>query len=353
MNLQPKLQKLANKINEIQGLHLQVSNEANNEQKIGFLIIVLSLVGGVVANGFLIMFLGLIGFFSNSITILITSILLIAAGYTFNRLNTAVVLQSILSTLIVSGTALFIYALHEFSIDLKFCTLILCALCVGYYFLMADFIIRFLAVLTFLGSFLYSCVLVFFYEDASDSAIIFSKFYILLVLIGVILFLKNEAAWFANKKCNLLYQPTLSGMQLFLLLTMYIKVEEGTFWTLNIFHHLILSGIFLYVLYDVLQGNLKLRPVVKIGVLLPMLLFVFSSIYQPSMLLSLLLLLIYFKYKEMIFFYVSGISLLLTIGLFYYDLSINLLYKSLLLIAGGLMFFIVYVVVNKSSIDEK
>ena len=353
MNLQPKLQKLANKINGVQDLHLQVSDEANSEENIGFLILLLSLVGGLFANAFFLAFLVLIGFFNNATAVLILSLILLAIGLVFSKLNTSMVLQTILSTLVISGTALFIYALNNFGLDFKFCCLILSGLCIGFYFLFDDFIIRFLSVITFLNSFLYSLVLIIFKENSSEFAIMFGKFYLLIVLFGVFWILKNEEKWFANKTLNKLFQPTLSGMQLFVMLFMYVKMDNNTFGISNMIHHLILSGLFLYVLYDVLNTILNAPTKIKLGILIPFTIFIFTSIYQPSMLISMLLILLYFKHKEMIFLYFSILSLLVSIGLFYYDLSINLFNKSLLLMGGGLLFFIIYLVSKKLNVYEK
>lgn len=344
MSQQYNLQKIANQINQEQKLDLQVSEMANQNKSTSFVIRILSLLGGIIANVTFIVFLFAVDAFKNGwVTFFIASILIVASLF-FNKIKDIPFLETLMTSTYLAGICCLLASLYIWGIDETIISVTLAIIALLSFYFINDFIIRLLGVITFFLALLYAL--------APLNSLIPAHLLLIICLVAIVLMLKNEANWFANKKINTYYQPLLTGIQATAIYLSLFKYNITPSYY-NISLHIIICSILFWVVYGIIKSKFDNYNRKFLLLIFPLALIAICSFYEVKMLLSLIFLLIAFNYKELLFLSFSVLYFITSIGLFYYDLSITLLYKSLILMASGGLFLCLYFIIKSIPKNEK
>lgn len=345
MSNQVHLQKIANHINQEQKIDLQVPVAANHNPSVSFMVKLLSLFGGVVANVAFVGFLLLFGAFNTPWTTLFIAMVLLGGSYALSRIKDIPFLETLLTSTYLSGTCCFIAALVQWEIDTTVICAIVAILALLSFYFVSDFIIQLLSVVTFFQAILYMVL---------DIDYTFIPLLILIVCItGTVYLLQEEASWYANPKLNQYYQPLLAGLQITAIYFSFYNTYFTNIIPLALAVYVVISILLFWILQDILKTffNTSLVKAWYISVLLLALAaFVF---YDIKIIISLIFILLAFRYKEILFFIFSILYFIVVLGLFYYDLTTTLLYKSLLLMGSGFLFICFYILLKFNSKNEK
>ena len=183
-------------------------------------------------------------------------------------------------------------------------------------------------------------------------------FHVLVAFIGVLLVYINlkEAHFISTGKWALqTFDAIRLGLMIsFIQLSLFIgkkgliPLEENQVWLSS----LLLLPLLGFVLYSLLN-RYQLAPNLKIIAILLSRIIMCLCLFAPAILASLLLVFIMFRVNYKIGFGIALIALVYSIAQYYYDLNLLLLHKSLVLMASGIFFMILFYIVHKKYTEHE
>lgn len=184
-----------------------------------------------------------------------------------------------------------------------------------------------------------------------------------ILIIALIYFLSHEAAVLSKRNLiSTIYNPLRLGLILatvattaFIILSHYETYNEQV--NNNSFALYILSVLYAFAILWVVYKITSKFEITTSKVLFPtyalLILMLGSTVINPGIACSILLILTCFNYQYRMGLSIGLISLLLSLWHFYYNLTFSLLVKSLILVISGLLFLAIYFVINSNKINNE
>ncbi len=333
--------------------------ELQNAQSIKTIFIkVISVLGGLLGMSMFLGFLFLLlsPSHSENIPLFVISILLLGVTYVINKSSTVAIKDGLAVSTFISGFVLFEFAigLGEYeSVDsvLALVGLLLSIISLVVY---RNQIITFLAMAGVLISI--NCLIVF-----KEAYLMLPYFMCLLILLSVYLFYREEIIRGRSALLNQLYTPIFTATFCY---TLFMSIMGSTMryyqyfnaysvvskWALIVV--LIATTIFtLHLVLNKLQITSLVTRVIAYA-LVSVFLYLIGFGY-PAFAVSVLFLLWSFKTQYKVGFVVSISALIWSMGMFYYDLSITLLSKSISLMLSGVFFLAIYWLIHKKWNEDE
>lgn len=319
---------------------------------------VISVFGGLLGMS---MFLGFLFMLfeqslSEQVPLFIISILLLAATYVINKSNVSAIKDGLAISTFISGFALFEtaigvgdYGRSDFNLAIVGLVLSVTSLVVY-----RNQIITFLATAGVFISVNFLIVI--------NSVYVLLPFYMsLLILFSVCLFYKEEVIRGKNSLLNQLYSPVFTATFCF---TLFMSIMGST---MRFFHYfnstslvsrwilsvvLIATTIFtLHLVLNKLQISSLVTRIIAY-VLVSVFLYLVGFNY-PAFAVSVLFVLWSFKTQYKVGFVLSISALIWSMGMYYYDLTITLLSKSISLMLSGVFFLAIYWLIHKKWNEDE
>lgn len=326
------------------------NNTIKEELQPSLPIKILSIAGGILSSLAFIGFLFIAGLYNSDIGLFIFGIVLIIAGIWIDNQFNKIFLDTISVSLYLIGYFLIGLGLvqleqNESAISLIF--IVLASVCL---FINKNVLISLLSVLIIHGSIL---VLIL----SNDIYELLQLYIPALSITTLYLFLKEASFKTIRLKFSSLYAPVRSGFMLSFLSALFILGKKGIFPIpahLNWVSSLVIIGCILYLLSRISKQINKQGTQFHYGYFILVFLLLLPTIYSPAISGCLLILLLGFMVNYKTGFVLGIIGLLYYISQYYYDLNFNLLTKSILMMASGIMFLLAYFFINKQVLsDEK
>lgn len=323
--------------------------QKRDSNKTNLTIKILSIFGGFFATQSFLGFLSLMGLFNSNVALLLVGFAFIIAALLINRTFDKVIYDTLSISAYVTGLVLIGIGLNGLNVNNNLIALII--LVIGFISLFVNhtYILSFIAVLTVCGSLL--------------SLIIINKFYGFIhgynmLMAGMLMYLiLNEGKIITtNKTLSKLYDPIRIGFIFSFLFGLIISANRETF-DMNIGFIWISSVILLLlVIYlvseivEIISVNDKKNQII---IYILTILVLSSTIFAPSILGAILIILLCFLVNYKTGFVIGIIALIYFVSQYYYDLNFSLLTKSIILFASGILFLGFYVFVNKKSMHNE
>lgn len=356
MNKDEHIQEVLKAIEVFNGEQVQYNEPAiiaeyhkRDANKTNLSIKILSIFGGFFATQSFLGFLSLMGLFDSNVALLAVGSAFIIAALLINRTFDKVIYDTLSISAYVTGLVLIGIGLNGLNVNNSLIALII--LVVGFIslFINQTYILSFIAVLTVCGSLL--------------SLIIINKFYGFvhgynIFIAGILTYhILNEGKIIAtNKTLSKLYNPMRIGFIFSLLFGLIISANRETF-DMNIgfiwLSSLILLLLVIYLVSEIVEIISVKDKKSQIIIYILTILVLSSTIFAPSILGAILIILLCFLVNYKTGYIVGITALIYFVSQYYYDLNFSLLTKSIILFASGILFLGFYVFVNKKSLQNE
>lgn len=323
------------------------------ENRSNLTIKILSILGVILS---VLSFLGalfLLNILNDKLNLIICgSIFLVLSLYCIKKYNAIIIDTASIAFYIVGGWML-IYGLdiHDLNYIFILCFIIsLCTLLI---------VQRYLLSLLNILCIIYSIIALI---NHNNQDVLFITFINAILMIALIYFLSHEAAVLSKRNLiSTIYNPLRLGLILatvvttaFIILSHYETNEQINNTSFALYILSVLYGFAtLWVVYKITSKF----EITKSKVLFPtyglLILLLGSTVINPGIACSILLIFICFNYQYRIGLSIGLISLILSLWHFYYNLNFSLLVKSLILIISGLLFLAIYFVINSNKINNE
>ncbi|RYY12862.1 MAG: DUF4401 domain-containing protein [Chitinophagaceae bacterium] len=317
--------------------------EEGSMAKTGIAIKILSVFGGVAASLTFLGFLLLAGLYESQTGMTILGILFIGASVILNKIVKSVVLESVTVSFYIVGFCLLGFGLGSNNIRIEIVCIVLIIASAVSMAINQSYLLSFLSVLIINGSVLSIMIL-------NDAMNLFHLFGAVQVIIVVWIFLNEAAVLKVGSTVSKLYNPVRTGMMVSLLTTLAVP------WFASLFSFPLYSPWWLsaVIIVAVLYLSYKLSIVFSLTDFNDkMLLYTIAAIMflphimSPAIPGSLLVVLLGFYVRHRGAVILGLIYFLYVLSRYYYELSFTLLTKSVYLFGAGLLFIMVFVVINK------
>lgn len=323
------------------------------ENRSNLTIKILSILGVILS---VLSFLGalfLLNILNDKLNLIICgSIFLILSLYCIKKYNAIIIDTASIAFYIVGGWMLIYgFDIHDLNYIFILCFIIsLCTLLI---------VQRYLLSLLNILCIIYSIIALI---NHNDQNLLFITLINAILIIALIYFLSHEAAVLSKRNLiSTIYNPLRLGLILatvvttaFIILSHYETNEQVNNTSFALY---ILSVLYALATLWVVYKITSKFEITKSKVLFPtyalLILMLGSTVINPGIACSILLILICFNYQYRIGLSIGLISLLLSLWHFYYNLNFSLLVKSLILIISGLLFLAIYFVINSNKINNE
>lgn len=323
------------------------------ENRSNLTIKILSILGVILS---VLSFLGalfLLNILNDKLNLIICgSIFLILSLYCIKKYNAIIIDTASIAFYIVGGWMLIYgFDIHDLNYIFILCFIIsLCTLLI---------VQRYLLSLLNILCIIYSIIALI---NHNDQNLLFITLINAILIIALIYFLSHEAAVLSKRNLiSTIYNPLRLGLILatvvttaFIILSHYETNEQVNNTSFALY---ILSVLYALATLWVVYKITSKFEITKSKVLFPtyalLILMLGSTVINPGIACSILLILICFNYQYRIGLSIGLISLLLSLWHFYYNLTFSLLIKSLILVISGLLFLAIYFVINSNKINNE
>ncbi len=310
---------------------------------------ILSVIGGLMATLAFLGFLLLSRLHNSEIGLLILGIIFITISILLNRKSDKLITDTFSISTYVVGIFLIVFGFNEMNFDENFVAVIIMIIALVSIYLTQNYILSFISVLVISSSLL---LLLVFLNDTYNLIHLYNT---IIVLILTYVFLFEAKIIKMSKRLSKLYNPLRIGLIISFLFGLGIlrtrkllDLEINYVW----FYSVVLFGILIYVISKILKlMNVDDKSSVFIYILSVLILGV--TVFSPSILGAILLILLGFYVNHKFSFIVGIIALIYFVSQYYYDLNYTLLTKSIMLFTSGILFIILYLFTTKSIKNEK
>ena len=310
-------------------LHRYGQNTGEN----GLAIKILSIFGGVLATLAFAAFLGYLDIFDSKAAILGLGIILLLLSLGIQRMFNALVLDSLGISLYILGMAMLIFGMGQFDIHGNSIVLLVSLLALGSLPLSKNYVLNFISMLILAGALLYLIL----ENELPDLIHVYVIFYTLALAFCML----QEAKFLAARPLlSRLHGPLRIGLVFSLLIglgtigaTGLAPKGTGHLWISALAPVAIILGL-IPSITKTLGTPPRNRNLIYILAALTLL----PTLFAPAIAGSLLLVLLSFMVNYRTGSALGAIALACFTIQFYYDLNLDLLTKSILLLASGLLF---------------
>ena len=308
--------------------------EKKHTQATPLAIQVLSMLGGILGTLFFLGFLGVTGFYSSESAMMILGIGLIGASIGVNRFLDKPLLDTITVSFYVAGFCLLGFGIGGSSTTI---CLVFIAIALVTLFIVQNFMLSFLSILIINGSIMLIMERNHFFDEL---------YVYIAVLIAALnyLFFKEAKIITTNPNICRLYRPvriallfSLAGV---LILTVIPHWIGQSYWVLLPSAASVAAILYLvsHIISLLNVENTTYKQIIYVFVLLLLL----PTALFPPLSVSLMIILLCFRFNYKTGFVIGIISFIYFIGQYYYDLDLTLLVKSILMIVSGVLFLLFF-----------
>lgn len=323
------------------------------EEKAPLFIKIISLIAGFFVNLCFVGFLFITNLIETPEVILIIGLLLFSITVWLSRKNLSETINVAIISFFATGISLFVYGYMDINpnIYIEFPLILLGVLGV---ILTKNNIIQFLNFILIFGS-----LIVFGYEITS--VLFLSIFLIIITFSCSYLFVYEGTTIIKNTYLKKIYRPLLLSL---FLTTIYlasanapiIYFYQDTFEYHNLLTHIVNVSCAICILFILIKIQYKFQianqpKVFLFYLIVTIILYLISN--STLLLYGILFLLITYYSNNSIPLVISFLLFLYGLFLFYYDMNLSLLYKSLLLISTGILFLILFLFTKKQLSHEE
>ena len=335
---------------------LEFDNEAiakvyqKNDGTHSLAVKILSVFGGIMGSLAFVVFLAITGLYESGVGLSVLGIICIATAIGINKKYDKIIIDTISVSFFIIGFILLGFGLNQLDVDNNTICALFVIIALASIVIIQNYILAFISTLIVSGSIL-TLILSNNHED------LIHIYVSALALILTYWFLKEAKIITTNKTLSKLYNPIRIGLTFsfiagfaFLGMRWLHWFSPNCIWLSSII--IILAIMYLLSgLFDVLNITKKWhKAVIYIFTVLALLPTVFSPAISGAILLLLLSFLINYKTG----FVLGFMAFIYFISQYYYDLNFTLLTKSLLLLASGVLFLVLYLFTHKKlTTNEK
>lgn len=316
----------------------------NNTEEQSLPIKILSVIGGILSSLAFMGFLFLTRLYENEYGLLVMGILCIIGAVLINKLYDKIILDTISVASYLMGFVLLGVAFSQFEMELNAIALLFIIIGFASYFVAQNYILSFISTLIITGSIISLILLNDYYS-------FYYGFIAIQALILLFLF-NNEAIIInAHSGLNKLYYPIRTGIFCTLIACLIgmkyliyfhfsgvLPTSELFIWASIIVFYAAIG----FVVFKLMK-LLKIQKTLQQGLLYFMSLLILIPMgFSLPILGAFFLLLMSFQSNYKLGIVVGIIAFIYFVCQFYYDLNLTLLTKSLLMMANGLLFIILY-----------
>lgn len=332
--------------NEAEILAAYQKKEAN---KSSLAIKILSIFGGFFATQTFLGFLGLMMLFESELSMLFVGIVFIVGSVWISKTYDKLIFDTFSISTYVTGFVLLGVGLYGLNVEENPLIFIILAVSLLTIFVNQTYMLSFIAIITISG-----CLLAFIIVNKSYE--FFNLYNILIAYILVYVFLSEAKIITFNKELSKLYNPMRIGLIFSLLFGLVISVNRVAFemptsfiWLSSV---LLLVGVMYLVFQTVKRMNITDKKQ-QILIYILSVLVLSSTIFAPSILGALLIILVSFYVNYKTGLAIGIIALAYFISQYYYDLNLTLLVKSIILFSSGILFIVFFLFTKKYMSNEK
>lgn len=340
------LESLINYFKQIEGKDLKIDEAAisaeylKNTEKQTLSIKVLSVFGGILSSLSFVLFLAISGLYESEMGIILGAVS-IASAISITKTYDSIFLDTAAISFYIIGFILLFLGMDELGISENTIRIVFIIIAIAAILLVQNYIFSFVSFLIVNGC--------FFNYIAEQKNHDFIHIYVLTNTIFITYTFLNEAKIIAiSPKLSKLYNPfRISLIISFLVGLVFIDMAkdlgEKYIW-ISSFTIILAILVFLTHLFPILNISM---PLSKVVLSLITLLLLSPTIPSPGISGSILILLLTFRVNFKTGFGIGVISFIYFISRYYYDLNLTLLTKSILLFSSGILFLVLYLLVNK------
>ena len=320
----------------------QIENKSNVTIKL------LTIVGGVAACLFFLIFLAITGIYDAPVMLLIIGGISIFVAIHLQKKYNALIFSTISSAMYLIGYLMIAFSLYTEELNENTISIVLMLIAIVVIRLTEHYMLSLFTILFINGN------LAFLLVNQSHDLI---HLYVILQVIAFAYLLLHEAKFMVkNKKISSLYAPIRAGLLFSLFGGLYtlrilklLRFTSDYFWLSSI--AIIATILYLiHIISGYMEINTTKSKVIMYGLSS---LILAMCITSPAILGALLIILLSFLVHYKTGFAVGVVSIIYFITQYYYDLSFTLLTKSVLLFTSGLMFLLLYLFTKNITINEK
>jgi hypothetical protein len=356
MNKVEQVQKILKSVQTFEGEQFQYNEQAildeyqkKDSNKSSLAIKILSVFGGLFATMTFLGFLASVGLFNSTAAILMGGIAFIILAIVINKTSDKLIYDTFSISIYITGLVLLCIGLLDFDFSKNVIVLVVLTIALSTLILNQTYILSFIAIITLNG-----CLLTFI---SINKAYNFIHLYTILMAGLLTYIILNEGKIIAsNYKLSKLYNPFRVGL-LFSLLSGLIILGNNVLFEINI-GFIWLSSIMLFLLVFYLVSEVvKIIEITnkntQIVIYTLTVLVLSSTIFAPSILGAIIIILLSFLVNYKTGFVIGLIALIYFISQYYYDLNLSLLTKSIILFASGILFLAFYIFIHKKSLQNE
>lgn len=317
--------------------------EYANANRSGIAIKVLTVIGGLLVTCAFIGFLFVAGLYNSGFGLLLTGFIFVAGALILKKLYDILILDTLAVSFYVCGCLLILLGTGEYHLSqIPVCALFMIIALISLVFIQ-NYMMAFVATCIFHAA-------AFVMLQSSYPSTSYGHLYLSLMIWFFTFWLLEEARiirW--NNKLSRLYNPVRMGTLAAILVAAYLSGNGWflRFYTISWLTTLAAGSSVLLLIPRILDAMDVQRPAGKIFAFAAAILALAPTIWAPGLAICILVILLcfYVNFKTGI---VAGIiALIWFVSDFYYNLQITLLTKSLLMMATGFFFLLLYLLTHK------
>lgn len=312
--------------------------ELLNENKSSLAIKVLTVVGGIIATLSFIGFLALTGLYNSEVGTLVFGALFLIVALLLNIKQDKLIIDTFSISLFSAGLIMFAFGLSQVNVNENTIALIVILVGVSSLVLTQNYVISFIAVLIISGG--------FFFLIVTNNLFELIPLYTVVITLLLSYFYLNEAKILAfNKKVAKLYNPVRISLLFSFIASLILSgsgdfsfVAQSRIWISS----LVLIALILYLVYLIIL-KIEIETIqTKLLIYTLTSLILFPTIFSPSIPGSLVIILLSFLVNYKTGLAIGILAFLFFIVLYYYNLNLTLLTKSIVLFSSGIVFLLFY-----------
>lgn len=312
---------------------------------------ILSLLGGFLAILSFTGFLLITGLYNSQEGFVIFGIGFIVLAIWLNKKSEKLIIDTLSISTYIVGFALLGLGLFQISIGPNSIAILIALIALVSLIITQNFIFSFISVLAISGSFIILLI-------SNYSSILIHIHITFSTLLLTYVFLNEAKIISLNSKLSKLYKPIRIGLVISLLVGLFtiannhlaIMMSQKYSWLSSI----IMILVTIYLVYYIIKINEINSIINKLIICTLSTLILITTIGSPSILGAIIIILFSFLVNYKTGLAIGIISIIYFISQYYYDLSLTLLNKSIILFVSGIIFLLFYLFMTKKlSNDEK
>jgi len=315
----------------------------------GLAIKLLSIFGGIFSSIVFVIFIAISGMWTSGVFMEIFGALIVVFSIFLNVKFKNLLLDTFTTATYIVGVIMIVFGMNYLKLPENNSIFIVFIIGIITLIINQTFIFSFIASLMVLGSLL-SFIFINDHENSITIYIVFNAIFLLFLS-----FYEANILRFSKKTNRLLYAVKMAVVISLVFSLSILSVKN--FIEIDLFHRYVLSIgigiIFLFTVYKIVRLlNLNDKNAL-IFISIISFCIALLSLYAPTIIGALILILIGFYNNSKVIFAIGILSFIAFTGMYYYNLNETLLFKSILLSIVGMVFLGLYVFIIKNKSLEK